>query len=171
MVSKKTYGLLMGATLLGGFLAGLNIDRAFVAMPAWKAVGAPAWAAFSEKADLGNGLFLYPLEAVSGALLNIAVVLSCRSDGLRSLSKALPPSLAALLAIGGLFVTIKAAPIMLGVPHLVGDPAAMQRAFDGFYFWGGIRGFFQVGAFVADLWSLASFRQMIPPINPRRTIH
>jgi hypothetical protein len=168
MVSKRTYDFLVAATLLGGILAGINIDRAIVAIPAWKQVGAVAWAAFSEKADLGNGLFLYPLVAIGGALLNIGAVLSYRLDRVKSPSHFFPLSLGALLAIGGLLVTVKAAPIMLGVPHLDGDPSAIQKAFDGFNFWGGIRGFFQIGAFAANLWSLSSLNQRTDTKNAKR---
>lgn len=167
MASRRTCGLLVAATLLGGLLAGMNVDRAFVAMPAWKEVGAAAWAAFSQKADLGNGLFLYPFEAIGAALLNIGTVLSYRLDRVKSPSKPLPFYLATLLAIGGLLVTAKAAPIMLNVPHLGGDPLAVQKAFEGFNFWGGIRGLFQVGAFAANLWSLFSLSQTADPKTQR----
>jgi hypothetical protein len=128
-MSPRTKFLLVAATLFGGLLAGMNVDRALVAMPAWQRVGPLAWAAFSQKADLGNGLFLYPFEAIGGALLNIGVLLSYRSDRGNSPAKAWPLYLAVFLAIGGLLVTIKAAPIMLSVPHLGGDPVAIQKSF------------------------------------------
>jgi hypothetical protein len=60
---QKTFILLIAATFMGGLLAGGNVDRAFVAMPAWEQMGAIAWEQFSRHADLGNGLVLYPLEA------------------------------------------------------------------------------------------------------------
>lgn len=155
MISLRTKILLVTATLFGGLMAGMNIDRAFVAMPAWQEVGSSAWAAFSQKADLGNGLFLYPFEAIGGTLLLICTIISCRFDRVKTPSKTLPLYLAAFLAVGGLIVTAKAAPIMLSVPHLGNDPVAIQKAFDGFNFWGGIRGVFQVSAFAAELWELA----------------
>lgn len=43
---------------------------------------------------------------------------------------------------------------MLGIARL-GDPAALQQAFDGFRFWGDIRGVCQVLAFFATVWALA----------------
>jgi hypothetical protein len=126
--------LLVAATWFGGLMAGMNVDRAIVAMPAWQQVGSLAWATFSQKADLGNGLFLYPFEAIGGALLNIGAVISYRFDRVKSPSKPLPLYGATFLAIGGLLVTIRVAPIMLGVSHLGGDPVAIQKAFDGFDF-------------------------------------
>ncbi len=156
MVSLRTKILLAAANLFGGLMAGMNIDRAIVAMPAWQQVGSLAWAVFSQKADLGNGLFLYPFEAIAGVLLNIGAILSYRFDRLKIPSKAWPLYLAVFLSIGGLLVTIKAAPIMLGVPQLAGDPVPIQNAFDGFNFWGGIRGVFQVSAFIAEIWAMAT---------------
>jgi hypothetical protein len=50
------------AVLANGLLAGLSVDRSVVAMPAWRWVGVRGWAAFSRRADLGNGLVLYPLR-------------------------------------------------------------------------------------------------------------
>jgi hypothetical protein len=58
--------LLILSTFVSGLLAGGNIDRAFVAMPAWQQIGATSWAEFSRHADLGNGLILYPAEALAG---------------------------------------------------------------------------------------------------------
>ncbi len=156
MVSLRTKILLTASALFGGLMAGLNLDRILVAMPAWQQVGSLAWASFSQKADLGNGLFLYPLLAIGGTLFIIGTVLSYRIDQGKLSSKAFPLLLAAFLALGGLLATIKAAPIMLSVPHLGGDPAAIQKAFDDFNFWGGIRCVFQVSAFGVELWAMAT---------------
>ena len=52
MTSRTTRIALILATLVSGLLAGFNLDRALVAMPAWNAVGAVAWAEFSRRADL-----------------------------------------------------------------------------------------------------------------------
>ena len=57
MLSMATRIVLVLAILLSGLLAGGDIDRAFVAMPAWQQVGAVAWAEFSRHADLGNARF------------------------------------------------------------------------------------------------------------------
>jgi hypothetical protein len=65
MGSETTRLLLIAAAFVSGLLAGGNIDRAFVAMPAWQEVGATNWAEFSRHADLGNGMWLYPIEAIA----------------------------------------------------------------------------------------------------------
>jgi hypothetical protein len=153
MISARTRYILVAATMLSGLLAGGNVDRAIVAMPAWEQVGAPAWAEFSRHADLGNGLLLYPFEAIGSFLLILVAAVSRHIDRPARGRFELPLYAAVLLSAGGLFCTLKAAPIMLGIGHL-NDPAALQHALDGFYFWGDIRGVFQVLAFVAAVWAL-----------------
>lgn len=153
MASATTRWLLVAATLFGGVLAGGNIDRAFVAMPAWEQVGAQGWAEFSRHADLGNGLLLYPIEAIGGALLVLAAAISFRFERTPPRRAALPLYLAVLLAAGGLALTVMAAPIMLGIRD-TSDPATLRAAFERFYFWGNLRGACQVLAFFAEVWAL-----------------
>jgi hypothetical protein len=150
---QRTFILLIAATFVGGLLAGGNVDRAFVAMPAWEQIGAIAWGQFSRHADLGNGLVLYPLEAFGATLLTLAAAISFHFDRVASRNAAVPLYSAALLCIAGLMLTIKAAPFMLGIRE-VNEPAALQTAFEGFRYWGNIRGACQVLAFAAQLWAL-----------------
>jgi hypothetical protein len=42
MTTPATYALISAATVLDGFLAGGNVDRALVQMPAWRQVGTRA---------------------------------------------------------------------------------------------------------------------------------
>jgi len=133
-----------------------GINRTLVDMPAWQHVGAPAWAAFSQWADLRNGMILYPLEGIGGAVLSIvAAILFYYNRRAMTRSEAVPLYAAALLALGGMLVTTQAAPIMLGTSHL-SDPVRLQQALNGFYFWGGVRAVFQFLAFCANLWSLVA---------------
>jgi hypothetical protein len=80
MSSRATRFVLLLAILFSGALAGGNIDRAFVAMPAWQQIGAVAWADFSRHADLGNGLILYPVEAIGAALLSLIAAIGFHFD-------------------------------------------------------------------------------------------
>jgi hypothetical protein len=61
---------------------------------------------------------------------------------------------AVLLAAGGLIFTLKAAPIMLGIRDL-SDPAALQNAFEAFWYWGNLPAGCQVLSFFAQLGALA----------------
>jgi hypothetical protein len=147
-VSRRTALLLALAIVLAGLLAGLDFDRAIVAMPAWQIVGPVAWAEFSRHADLGSGLVLYPVEAIGAFLLAVATAISARFD--RAAPKRLIVVLwiSVALAAGGLATTILAAPVMLSIAHET-DAAALQRAFEAFHFWGNVRGLCQVLAFTA----------------------
>jgi hypothetical protein len=150
MVSSRTRILLILAILISGLLAGDNIDRALVAMPAWHHVGATAWAEFSRHADLGNGLIRYPLEAIGGAVLTVAAAISLHFERNASCPAAISLYVAVLLVAGGLALTLKAAPIMVGIRD-VSEPAALQHAFEGFWYWGSLRALCQVLAFFAVL--------------------
>ncbi len=146
--------LLILATFVSGLLAGMNIDRSFVAMPAWQQIGANSWAEFSRHADLGNGLILYPLEAFGGALLTLAAAIMFHFDRSAPRKAIVPLYAAVLFAAGGLALTVKAAPIMLGIRDL-SHPAALRQAFEGFWYWGNLRAASQVLAFVSQLTALA----------------
>jgi hypothetical protein len=157
MVPSLTEVALFAATVLHGFLAGGNVERALVHMPAWRKLGPRAWAAFSRQADLGRGLLLYPLEAIPGAALAVGAAVAFQFDPAAARAAALPLYLGAALALGGLLATTQAAPRMLSLRRLgAEDLPALQRAFDGFEFWGNIRAGLQVLAFLANVWALAA---------------
>lgn len=145
---QLTRVLLTGAILLTGSLAGLDVDRALVANQAWRQVGAIGWATFSRHADLANGLLVYPFQAIGGALLTFAVLVCSRRANTVAAWVLCFVYLAFGLSVGGLLLTMKAAPIMLAVRG-VNDPAALQRMFEAFGFWGNLRSVCQIGAFVS----------------------
>jgi hypothetical protein len=146
----------MAATTCDAVLAGTGLDRILVQMPAWRVVGVAGWAAYSRHADLGNGLVLYPTVAIAGCVLSIAAAITLARERTARQPAAIPAYLAAALTVLGLLLTIKAAPFMLSLRHIGDDRLALQRAFDGFNWWGKIRGVAQISAFVANLWSLAA---------------
>ena len=68
---------------------------------------------------------------------------------------ALPRYLGAALALAGLLATTQAAPKVLSLRRLGDDdPAALQRALDGFERWGNVRAVFQVLAFLVNMRTL-----------------
>jgi hypothetical protein len=151
-----TRPLIIGSVVIGAF-GGAIVDRAVVATPAWRQLGPAAWAAYSAHADLGNGLIVYPIYGIGLAMLTIAAAISYRLDVGAPRPAGPPIYLAALSAIGVIATTIKAAPIMLGVPDLDTDTIALQNAFDQFTFWGVyIRGALGTLALLASIWALAA---------------
>ena len=159
MAFTRTRILLAAATFLTGILAGGAVDRVIVGGPAWRELGAEAWAQYSRLADLGTGLVAYPIEGIGSALLIIAAALSNHFDRNAPRSVTLALYAAVALSIAGLLLMVKAAPIMLGLASSQ-SPAAVERAFDQFFLWGlYIRGLVDTLAFAALVWALANLRQ------------
>jgi hypothetical protein len=172
-----TRALVIGTIGIGAF-GGATVDRAVVATPAWDHLGAAAWAAYSRHADLGNGLIVYPIYGLGLAVLAIAAAVSYRFDRNAPRPAGPPIYLAALGAIGVITTTIKAAPIMRGVPDLGNNPVTLRHAFDQFTFWGlYVRGALGVLALLASIWALAVYPRarhvpgMTGPSRSRIPIH
>jgi len=125
-------------------------------MPAWRKTGVRAWAAYSRHADLGNGWYLYPIEAIVGAFFTVAAAVSFYFDLTAPASAAIPLYASAALAVVGLLTTLKAAPFILSLRRLGDDASAVQNAFDGFRRWGNVRGVFQILAFLMNIWAFGA---------------
>jgi hypothetical protein len=156
MISVRTRILIAVATVFSGILAGGVMDRVIVGGPAWYQLGAEAWAQYSRHADLGTGLIAYPLEGIGSTMLIIAAAVSNWSD--RNTERAVTRALycSAVFSVLGLLLTVKAAPIILGLATLQSG-IAIQRAFDEFFLWGlYLRGFVDMLAFVALICALSA---------------
>ena len=162
-----TRGLIVAATIFDAVLAGTDVDRLLVQMPAWRDVGVASWAAYSRHADLGNGLVLYPTVAIAGCVLSVLAAINVARERAVRRSATIPAYLAVVMTVFGLLLTIKAAPFMLSLRRVGDDPMALQRAFDGFDWWGNIRGVAQIVAFVANLWSLVAICDSVAPRENR----
>lgn len=154
MAHIRTRLLLVAATVTSGILAGTVVDRVLVGGPAWRALGAAAWADYSRHADLGAGLVVYPVEAITAVLLMISAAVSHHLDRNRSRAAMAPLLVGVVFSLFGLLLTVKAAPIMLAL----GEPlsrSAEQQAFIEFFFWGlYLRGVADVLTFLAAVWAL-----------------
>jgi hypothetical protein len=151
MPSVRTRVLLAAATLVGGVLAGTVIDRAVVGGRAWHERGAEAWVQYSRRADLGAGLAAYPIEGIGATLLIIAAAVSNSLDHNHRRGVVIPLYFAVAFSAIGLILTAKAAPIMLSL-RSPQSADALQRAFDGFFFWGlYLRGAADSLAFLAEV--------------------
>ncbi len=155
--SATTRGLVFASAMFGGALLGTVVQRLVVDTPAWQVLGVQAWADYSRHADLGAGIIVYPIEAIGWTILALAAGVSHRLDRRASRSSGLPIYLTAVLMIGVLATTLKAAPIMLSVGDLGDDNGGLHRAFDLFTFWGlQVRGTFIALGFLTSLWALAA---------------
>jgi len=111
------------------------VDRVIVGGPAWRQLGTASWIEYSRLADLGAGLFVYPIEGIGATLLILAAAVSNYLDGNNRRAVAIPLYCAVALSAAGLLLTLKAAPIMLSLARAQPD-VAIQHAFDEFFLWG-----------------------------------
>ncbi len=105
-MNQTTRNLTIAATAFGGILAGINLDRMIVQIPALHQLGPKAWADYSRHADLSpRGLALYPTIGIGHAVLSVAAALALHDRRARPAAVA-----AATLVLGGMATTMKAAP-------------------------------------------------------------
>jgi hypothetical protein len=135
---------------------GDSLGRTIVEMPAWRAVGPQAWAAFSRHADLGAGRIFYPVAGIGGTLLSLIAAAAFRLSPRRPLSAAIPLYGAACANLGVMLLTVFAAPIMLSLPRLGDDPVALAQAFAGFARWDAVRAVVAAAGGCADVWALVA---------------
>ena len=154
MTRPATRTLLATATALSGLVAGTTIDTAIVKLPSWRRLGAGPWAAYT-RAELPTSLVWYPVLGIGGVLANLATVFAVHRDGGGMRSAVLPSRALALLAIGHLLTTAKAAPYMVRVKE-TDDQDLLREALEGFTRWNGARAVVDTLAFAANLWLLAS---------------
>jgi hypothetical protein len=147
--------LITVGTVLFGLLAGSAVDRGIVSFPARRRVGTIAWARYSRAADLGNGIFLYPVLAIAGALaVSAALLVVVAGHGPRRLLVPLAGGLVAGLA--NLAVTIAAAPKMLRIGKTDDREDLLAPLVEGFVKLSYVRVVLISLAFAMTLWALVA---------------
>jgi hypothetical protein len=164
MTKRSLTSRLLIAAVLLNWIPGTLVNRALVETPAWRVLGAQAWADFSRHADLGPGIAAYAAGGGVVWVLIIAAAIAYRFDRSAPRSAALPVYLAVLSTLGMIASTVVAAPVMLGVDRLT-DPSDVQHAFDTFTLWGVyVRGVFSVLTFAFSVWAL------VRTLHPRQPV-
>ena len=145
--------LIIVATVVNGMLAGASLEGSLVRLPARRRIGAVAYATFARGNDLGNGLVVYPVWAVSAALLTfIATIVAYVEQQPTGLL--VPLSIASLTSIGHFLATSQAAPVMLSLKHTPDDEAVLTAKLDRFERWSAVRTTLQVLTFFVLVWAL-----------------
>lgn len=140
--------MLVIACVLLGLLAGETLDRLVVGFYAWKYLDIGQWADYSRHADLGNGMFVYPVEAIlSTILLIIASVFLFKIRAEIKPDTFWEIHLATVFSVIGLLLTFSAGPFMLSIRH-ISERGLLQNAFDNFYFWSTFRGIAHITSFI-----------------------
>ncbi len=157
MAASVTNGLLIGATLMGGLLAGLSTSKVLVQMPAFAEIGAPSWAAYARAADLGPGLLVYPAIGLGALCLTVAAALACALERSVRFPAAVPAYAAAILAIAALVVTNRfLVPPMLGLRQMGENAADLHGVFAHVARWWQLKATLHVLTFGANLWALVT---------------
>ena len=157
--------LLIISCIFGGLLAGGNLYRYLIEVPAWHHLDIADWPAYSSHADLGNGLILFPVEALGSAVSLIIASAICFKN--RLLKPVLFLHISTGLAIMGLVLTFFAAPIMLNLPKIEGNIPLVQQAFIRFHFWGTLRGIAQILSFLFCVLMLSEIYKLNIPGSER----
>ncbi len=163
MRTKTALGVVLALIIVEQLLGTVvdSLNRTLVEMPAWRHLGAQAWATFSRSADLGNGTILYPLAGIGGLVLVLAAAIVFRLGPRRPWSVAIPVYGAALLTICVILTTTQAAPIMQSLRRVGDDPRALQQAFDGFYRWDSIRAVIGMFEGFLEIWALVALSSLV----------
>jgi hypothetical protein len=158
-VSSWTRAFVIGATLLGGLLAGMALDKAVVQLPTWRELGAQSWREFIRRADLGRGLVLYPLQGIAALLCSVLAAVTYRLDRFSPHAAAVPLYSAAALAIAALIVTARfMAPEILSLRGTVLDPVALSGVLASTQKWWILKTALHMLTFFANVWALVVLR-------------
>jgi hypothetical protein len=142
--------VVLAAIAANGLLAGASLDQSVKQLPARKRIGAVAYSAYTEAADLGNGIPLYAALGIGAALLSLAAAVVGWRMGAEATR--VPAFLAGVLAVLHSAATTRAEPTMFSQRRVRGDEAALANIFDRFARWQGLRCVLQLANFAALLW-------------------
>jgi hypothetical protein len=128
----RTAGLLLGAVVANGAAGGGEPGPSIKQLPARHCIGPAAFAAYSQAADLRNGVPFYATLGLGAAALTLTAAALGRRDPTGPPSGRRVLTLAAGLTLGHLLLTAVAAPVNFSQRTHSGDPAALARVFDLF---------------------------------------
>jgi len=145
--------LLVLTTFMHGLLAGMCLDVALVKLPTRHRIGVIPYANFARGNDLGNGIIVYPVSAISGALLLVATTIIAYVQG-QPTGVSYSLYLSVFSTILSFVCTTKAAPVMLSLKNAPNDELLVKQKLDLFERWNAFRTAFQIISFLALAWSL-----------------
>ncbi len=156
MVPALELALLAGATFANGFLAGGSIDKSLMQLPARRTIGLRAMAAYNRATDMGPGLILYPAFGLGAPALTIIAAALLATGPAVPAALLLWAAVAAVLSVGHVLTTSRAAPTLLRIRREVPPEEELRRIYDRFARWQGARAVLQVSTFVATILALAA---------------
>jgi hypothetical protein len=154
----------VAAVVANGLLVGAGLDQSIKQLPARHRIGVTAFAAYSQAADLRNGIAFYAALGLGAAALTLTAFALARRDRdwARSPRQRLPLTIAAGLTVAHSLVTAVAAPVNFSQRTRTGDPAALAGVFDLFERLTAVRTGLQAATLAAVVWALA---RLLHPTN------
>ncbi len=148
--------LLCAATFANGFLAGGSIDKSLTQLPARRTIGLQAMAAYNRATDMGPGFILYPAFGLGAPALTLAVAALMATGPVVPSSLQLWAAVAAVLSVGHVLTTSRAAPTLLRIRRRIPPEDELRRIYDRFARWQGARAVLPVSTFIATILALAA---------------
>jgi hypothetical protein len=145
--------LLVITTFMHGLIAGMYLDVALVKLPTRHRIGVIAYATFAGANDFGNGIIVYPITAISGALLLVATTIIAYAQG-QPTDVSYSLYLSVFSTVLSFACTANAAPVMLSLKNASNDELLLKQKLDSFERWNAFRAVFQIISYVALSWSL-----------------
>jgi hypothetical protein len=148
--------ILVTALAVNGLLAGATLDQAIKQLPARRHIGVEAFSAYSQAADLSNGVAWYASLGIGAAVLTLAAVITgLRARRGRAVRRLL--WIGAVATVAHMAVTAVAAPVNFS-QRRASDAAALANVFDTFELLNAARAFLQI--LVLATVTLATFVQL-----------
>jgi len=145
--------LITVAVVVNGLLVGASLDQSIKQLPARRRIGVLAFSAYSQAADLRNGVPWYATLGIGSALFTfVAAITALPTQSHASLMTALV--VAAGLTLAHSATTAVAAPHNFSQRKAAGDEQALARIFDGFDRLQTIRAALQTATLGALVWAL-----------------
>lgn len=156
MALNLSFILTVAAVAADGMLAGASLDQSIKQLPARHRIGAVAYAAYAQAADLGPGILWYAVLGVGAAILTIAAAVVAVVQRI-AVPVAAPLVIAAVLAVLHSLATVQAAPTMFSQRRVPQTEQALGAVFARFARWQTVRVTLQVLTLAAALWALVAW--------------
>jgi hypothetical protein len=150
--------ILIITTFIYGLGAGVSFDVALVKLPTRHRIGVTAYANFARGNDLGNGIIVYPIVAISGALILFTSTIIAYSSG-QPPATLYPLYIAVVTTILAFLATAKAAPIMLSLKNTSDVENVLKDKLNRFAHWHTVRTVCHIIAFFALIWTLGNLQK------------
>jgi hypothetical protein len=146
--------LIILATAFNGIVAGASLDQSIKQLPSRHKIGPKAFSAYSQAADLGNGIIWYAAVGIGSASLTVAAAISILFQEVSYSNYANAIYVAAILSVAHSAVTAKAAPTNFQQRKVSNDEQALMHVFRHFERLHLVRAVLQVATFGAILFGL-----------------